>query len=144
MFSELIRDYEAAHGVVTGDEIAGQSQTGQGHRRGGTDGSQAYGMSVTLDTGAFVTLERDDQATWRRLKAARQPGSPGSPPVTHGGVTAQGWHGGTGRQTRLARALHAVETVPLDDGLGRRTGVLLARSGLNDAVDAALAAIACS
>ena len=62
--------------------------------------------------------------------------------MTHGGVTAQVSHGGTGRQTRLARALHAVETVPLDDELGRRTGVLLARSGVNDAVDAALAAIA--
>ena len=31
-------------------------------------------MSVTLDAGAFVTLERNDQAMWRRLK---QPGSPG-------------------------------------------------------------------
>ena len=62
--------------------------------------------------------------------------------MTHGGVTAQVSHGGIGRQTRLARALHAVETVPLDDELGRRTGVQLARPGLNDAVDAALAAIA--
>ena len=72
-------------------------------------------------------------------QAARQSGNP---PVTHGRVIAQVRRGGTGRQTRLARALHAVETVPLDDGLGRRTGVLLARSGLNDAVDAALAAMA--
>ena len=62
--------------------------------------------------------------------------------MTHGGVTAQVWRGGTGHQTRLARALQAVETVPLDEELGRRAGVLLARSGLSDAIDAALAAMA--
>lgn len=57
-------------------------------------------------------------------------------------MIAQVWRGGTGRQTRLARALNAVETVPLDEELGRRAGVLLARSGLSDAIDAALAAMA--
>lgn len=76
---------------------------------------------------------------WRRLKAALQSGSP---PMTHGGVVAQVWRGGTGRQARRARALQAVETVPLDDELGRQAGVLLARSGLSDAIDAALAAMA--
>ncbi len=96
-------------------------------------------MSVILDAGAFVALERNDRAMWRRLKAALQSGSP---PMTHGGVIAQVWRGGTGRQARLAGALHAVETVPLDDELGRRAGVLLARSGLSAAVDAALAAMA--
>ena len=30
MLSELIRDYEAVHGVVTGEEIAGQSQRDRG------------------------------------------------------------------------------------------------------------------
>ncbi len=96
-------------------------------------------MSVILDAGAFVALERNERAMWRRLKATLESGSP---PMTHGGVIAQVWRGGTGHQTRLARALHAVETVPLDDELGRRAGVLLARSGLADAVDAALAAMA--
>ena len=96
-------------------------------------------MSVILDAGALVALERDDRAMWRRLKAALHSGSP---PVTHGGVIAQVWRGGTGRQTHLARALQAVDTLPLDDELGRRAGVLLARSGLSDAIDAALAAMA--
>lgn len=96
-------------------------------------------MSIILDAGAFVALERGDRATWRRLKAALLSGSP---PMTHGGVIAQVWRGGTGHQTRLARSLQAVETVPLDEELGRRAGVLLARSGLGDAVDAALAAMA--
>ena len=62
--------------------------------------------------------------------------------MTHGGVIAQVWRGGTGRQARLARSLQAVETVALDDELGRRAGVLLARSGLSDAIDAALVAMA--
>lgn len=96
-------------------------------------------MSIILDAGAFVVLERGDRATWRRLKAALLSGSP---PMTHGGVIAQVWRGGTGHQTRLARALQAVETVPLDEELGRRAGVLLARSGLSDAIDAALVAMA--
>ncbi len=96
-------------------------------------------MSVILDAGALVALERDDRAMWRRLKAALHSGSP---LVTHGGVIAQVWRSGTGRQARLARALRAVDTLPLDDELGRRAGVLLARSGLSDAIDAALAAMA--
>ena len=96
-------------------------------------------MSVILDAGASVALERNDRAMWRRLKAARQSGNR---PVTHGGAIAQVWRGGVGRQARLARALHGVETVPLDEELGRRAGVLLARSGLIEAVDAALAAMA--
>ena len=96
-------------------------------------------MSMILDAGALVALERDDRAMWRRLKAALLSGNP---PITHGGVIAQVWRGGSGHQARLARALQAVETVPLDEELGRRAGVLLARSRLIDAIDAALAAMA--
>lgn len=96
-------------------------------------------MSVVLDAGAFLALEHNDRAMWRRLKGAMLSGHP---PLTHGGVVAQVWRGGTGRQAQLARALQAVETVPLDEDLGRKAGVLLGRSGLNDAVDAALAAMA--
>lgn len=94
-------------------------------------------MSMILDAGALVALERDDRAMWRRLKAALLSGNP---PITHGGVIAQVWRGGSGHQARLARALQAVETVPLDEELGRGAGVLLARSRLIDAIDAALAA----
>ena len=36
----------------------------------------------------------------------------------------------------------AVETLPLDAELGRRAGMLLARSGLVDAIDAAVVALA--
>ena len=96
-------------------------------------------MSDILDSGAFLALEGNDRRMWRRLKGALQAGDP---PKTHGGVVAQVWRGGSGRQARLAAALPAVDVVPLDAGLGRRAGVLLARCGLSDAVDAALAALA--
>ena len=52
------------------------------------------------------------------------------------------WRGGTGRQARLAAALQAIEVTALAAALGRRAGVLLARTGLTDAIDAALVALA--
>ena len=96
-------------------------------------------MTEILDSGALIALEDGDRRMWRRLKGAVQAETP---PRTHGGVVAQVWRGGTGRQARLAVALRAVEVVPLDAALGRRAGVVLARSGLTDAIDAALAALA--
>ncbi|CAN5836065.1 MAG: twitching motility protein PilT [Ilumatobacteraceae bacterium] len=96
-------------------------------------------MTLIMDAGAFVALERNDRAMWRRLESARLAGTP---PRTHGGVVAQVWRGGGGRQALLARALHVVDTAPLDESLGRRAGVLLARTGTSDAVGAAVAALA--
>ena len=96
-------------------------------------------MTVILDSGALISLESDDRRMWRRLKGALQSESP---PRTHGGVVAQVWRGGTGRQARLAAALQAIEVAALDAALGRRAGVLLARTGLTGAVDAALVALA--
>jgi predicted nucleic acid-binding protein len=96
-------------------------------------------VTLLLDAGAFVAMERNDRAMLRRLKAAQRAGVP---PVTHGGVVAQVWRGGSGRQGLLARVLTAVEVAALDDALGRTAGVLLARAGLSDAIDAALAALA--
>ena len=61
--------------------------------------------------------------------------------VTHGGVVAQVWRGGHGRQTRLALALNAVQVEALDLALGRNAGLLMARSGMSDAVDAAIVAM---
>lgn len=95
-------------------------------------------MSVLLDAGAFIAMESGYQPMERWLKGARQSGIPLR---THGGVIAQVWRGGRD-QARLARALRMVETVPLNEELGRQAGMLLARSGLSDAIDAALVAMA--
>ncbi len=96
-------------------------------------------MSTILDAGALIALENGDRLTGRRVRSAQLSGIPIK---THGGVVAQVWRGGSRGQARLARALRAVETVPLDDELGRQAGVLLARCGMSDAIDAALVAMA--
>ena len=59
-----------------------------------------------------------------------------------GGVVAQVWRGGTGRQASLARLLAGVEVVPIDGILGRRAGVLLGRGGATDVVDACVVLLA--
>jgi hypothetical protein len=96
-------------------------------------------VTLIVDTGALVAAERGERAMWRRLKGALHAGEV---PVTHGGVVAQVWRGGSGRQALLARALQGVEVVGLDDPLGRRAGLLLATAGLRDAIDAALVCLA--
>lgn len=96
-------------------------------------------MSVLFDSGAFIAIESGYQPMDRWLKGARQSGTPLK---THGGVIAQVWRGGTRGQARLARVLRAVEIVPLDEELGRQAGILLAHSGLSDAIDAALVSMA--
>jgi hypothetical protein len=96
-------------------------------------------VSLILDAGALLAIERGDRAMARRLKAELLAGAR---PQTHGGVVAQTWRGGGARQARLARALPALEVASLDDDLGRRAGVLLGRAGRSDAIDAAVVALA--
>lgn len=96
-------------------------------------------MTLVCDAGAFVALERNDPAMWRRLKAELLRGVS---PVTHGAVVAQVWRGGHGRQALLARALAGTDVAPVDRRLGRRAGLLLGRTLTSDAVDASLVALA--
>jgi len=96
-------------------------------------------LTLICDAGALVALERDDRAMWRRLKAELLQGTP---PVTHGGVVAQVWRGGYGRQAVLARALAGFDIAALDGPLGRSAGRLLGRSGSSDAIDGAVVALA--
>jgi len=96
-------------------------------------------VTLVLDAGAFLAWEagdRDVVALVKRHRGAHQA------VVTHGGVVAQVWRGGTGRQVPLARLLAGVEVVPVDTSLGKRAGVLLGRAKLSDAVDAAVVCLA--
>ena len=96
-------------------------------------------MRLVLDAGALDAVERGEREVAAMLKRellARRV------PVTHGGVVAQVWRGGSGRQARLARLLPGIDIVPLDDALGRRAGILLGRARATDAVDAAVVALA--
>lgn len=96
-------------------------------------------MTVILDAGALVAIERRDRAAmafvareqWRERM-----------PVTHGGVVGQVWRGGGPRQAVVARVLAGIRVIPLDDELGRRVGALLARTDASDVIDAALVLLA--
>lgn len=95
-------------------------------------------MSLVLDSGALVALERNERPMWVRLKAAQVAGEL---PITHAGVLGQVWRGGP-RQARLARALAGIAVRALDESLGRAAGELLAASGLGDVVDAGIVLLA--
>jgi predicted nucleic acid-binding protein len=96
-------------------------------------------MRVILDTGALIALERNDRAMWQRLKQALQAREA---PVSHGGIVGQAWRGRGSRQALLAKALDVIDIRPLDAGLGRAAGELLARAKQNDVIDAALVLLA--
>ncbi len=91
-------------------------------------------MTLVLDSGALIALERDERPMWTRLKAASVAGEL---PVTHAGVLGQVWRGGA-RQARLSQALKGIDVRPLDVPLGRDAGQLLGAARLSDIVDASL------
>lgn len=96
-------------------------------------------MTLILDAGAFVAVERRDRTVMALLKAELLAGRT---PVTHGGVVGQVWRGGSGRQAPIAQLLDGVQVEPLDDGLGRRAGALLKLTGGRDVIDAAVILLA--
>jgi hypothetical protein len=96
-------------------------------------------VTTILDAGALLAVERGGRDLAARIKREWLAGSPAS---THGGVVGQVWRGGSGRQVPLARVIEFVTVHGLDAGLGKRAGVLLARTGGADVVDAAIAALA--
>jgi hypothetical protein len=96
-------------------------------------------LTVVLDAGAFVAVERGDRdviAIVKRERLAERA------PLTNGGVVGQVWRGGHGRQAMVARLLAGVDLEPIDDEAGRRIGVLLGASGATDVVDAAVVLLA--
>ena len=95
-------------------------------------------MTLVLDAGALIALDRNERPMWTRMKAVSQASQL---PVTHGGVVGQVWRGGP-RQARLATALAGIDVKALDEALGRSSGELLGAAGMSDIVGAALALIA--
>jgi len=94
---------------------------------------------LVLDAGAFLAVERGDRDVVALVKRERLAGRP---PVTSGGVVAQIWRGGRGRRVQVARLLAGTDVAAVDDRLGRRAGMLLARSGHSDAIDATVVCLA--
>ncbi len=96
-------------------------------------------MTLVLDNGALIALERNDRAMWRRFKLSLLAEQV---PLSHGGVLAQAWRGRGPRQALLAKALEGVEIRALDRALGRDAGELLASARRDDVVDASLVLLA--
>jgi hypothetical protein len=95
--------------------------------------------ALLLDAGALIAIDRGDRTTWLRIEAAERNGFD---VLTHAMVLAQVWRDATGRQARLARALEGVNVRSVGERLGREAGLLLARSGTDDPIDAALVLLA--
>ena len=91
---------------------------------------------MILDAGFLISVDRGEEparlllTAFDRRRVALHTTEP---------VVAQVWRNGA-RQARLAAFLHTLEIHPLDDG--RAVGLLLARTGTTDVVDAHLIVLA--
>ena len=94
---------------------------------------------LILDAGAFIAAEHGNRSAAALIKREREHGRV---PLSNGAVVAQVWRGGNGRQAPVAMLLASVDVVPVDDYLGRRAGLLLARAGTADVVDASVICLA--
>lgn len=96
-------------------------------------------MTLVLDAGAFLAVERGDRDVIALIKRERLHERA---PLSHGGVVAQIWRSGSGRQAEVARVLKGVDVKPLDEPLGKRAGALLGTTRGDDAIDAAVVCLA--
>ena len=94
---------------------------------------------LILDAGAFVAAERGNREVLALVKHERRLGRT---PLTNGGVVAQVWRGGHGKQAPLAQLLASAEIAPVDDQLGKLAGMLLALTGGSDAIHASVVCLA--
>ena len=90
---------------------------------------------LTLDTGALIAADRNDRAFWAFFKEAS---NREVVPVIPAPVLAQAWR--SSRQAALAQLVKACFVEPLEEGLARVAGELLARAKTSDVVDAAVVA----
>jgi hypothetical protein len=95
-------------------------------------------VSLVLDAGALLAIDRRDRRVGALLRVARQERIPVR---TSPAVVAQVWRHGA-RQAQLARVLAGVAVPPLDLDTGKRLGALLGATGSSDVVDAHVASLA--
>ena len=89
-------------------------------------------MTVVLDAGALIAIDRRDRTVGAMLRLLQRDAVP---LVTSGAVVAQAWRDPR-RQANLARLLTGVHVAALDEGAGRRVGELLRANNTTDLVDA--------
>jgi predicted nucleic acid-binding protein len=95
-------------------------------------------MTLVLDAGALIAIERRDRTTFARLVRAHHEAEP---VVTSAAAVAQVIRN-RARQVTLERVLSGVEELPLDSQAARSIGTLLASTRTTDVVDAAVALLA--
>ena len=97
-------------------------------------------MTLVLDAGALIAVERGDRATAALIEVGRQDGRGIIVPA---GVIAQTWRKGP-RQVRVARLLNAneVSVEPLTDVAARAAGILCGAADTTDVVDASVVIVA--
>jgi hypothetical protein len=95
-------------------------------------------MSLVLDAGALLAVDRRDRRVGAMLRVAQQAHIPVR---TSAAAVAQVWRNGT-RQAQLARVLAGVTVAPLDLNIGKRLGALLGATGTSDVIDAHIASLA--
>jgi predicted nucleic acid-binding protein len=93
-----------------------------------------------LDTGALIAFERNDAKVCTLVELAMAHGGALHVPA---GVVGQAWRDGR-QQARLARLLssHLVLVQVLDRDEAQAAGVMCARSGTSDVIDASVALVA--
>lgn len=95
-------------------------------------------MSLFLDAGALIAVDRRDRATIARLVRAHEDGEL---VLTSAAVVAQVIRN-RARQVTIGRVLFGVKEIALDSEEARHIGKLLAATRTSDVVDAAVARIA--
>lgn len=94
---------------------------------------------LILDSGAVIALSRGDARARAFLHRAVTMGAEVSIPAVVIAETVRG----KARDATVNRVIGAVDSVvPLDEPIGRAAGALLGASGMNQAIDAAVVAIA--
>jgi predicted nucleic acid-binding protein len=92
-------------------------------------------MGTTYDTGALLAAEANRPEIWSLHVRSLQRGQR---PVVPAAVLAQAWRGGS--QAALSRLLRGCRIEELDEPRARAAGVVCARSGTRDIVDAVVVA----
>jgi len=93
-------------------------------------------LTLVLDAGALIAVERGDRDTAAVIEVARLEDRT---VVVPAGVVGQVWRGG-GRQAKLARLLNAHDVVvePLTAAGARAAGLLCGAAGTTDVIDASV------
>ena len=92
-------------------------------------------MGTTYDTGALLAAEAHRRELWALHARALLRGEQ---PIVPAAVLAQAWRGGP--QAALSRLLRGCVVEELDESRAREAGIVCARSGTRDIVDAIVVA----